>query len=139
MATDTTEPKIKRIVQISVLSIMLLIATYYGLRSYFHQLIDEEVHTKIEQYPPESLLKLRKQEKEMLEKGPFPIEKAKAFLAHHPREEAGEVIAPQPSTDLDPLKGWVQAPRPVPDFFPKSEQSTDPKAAPPLDSTTEKH
>lgn len=109
MATDNSPPKIRVILTIAFSSVVILGALNFVFRSYFQMMTDEAEHSHLR--PAEPLLKLREGEQKNLTTGALPIDKAMADLASKGRESDGfKDIAPQQSTDLGPMVGWLKAP-----------------------------
>ena len=114
MATDKTEPRVGLIFQIGGFSIVLLLAVHAALTSYFNFALQGEELRKFGEVKPVALLNLRAAEKDRLNAGAMPIDKAMEQVAHEGRKNAEPAIAPQPSKDVGPLSGWSKLPLEVP-------------------------
>jgi len=112
MATDNSPPKIRVILTIAFSSVVILGALNFVFRSYFQMMTEEAEHSHLR--PAEALIKLREGEQKNLTTGALPIDKAIAELAAKGRESDGfKDIAPQQSTDLGPMVGWIRTPNQV--------------------------
>lgn len=120
MATDKTEPKVKLIAGVAVLSIVFLVGVRFGLVSYFHMETDQEKYTKFGSMPHEERDKLREAEKQALANGPLPIDKAMQQLANQGRGD----MQPKPSKDMAALEGWRLMPRAVDSAAPPPAHET---------------
>jgi hypothetical protein len=114
MATENTEPKSGLILRVAVLAVVSLVGIRFALVSYYNANMDDELHRKVASVKSPQLVELRAQEQKALTGSALPIDKAMVLYATHPREMAGEALAPQPSTDTAALVGWMQRPRPLP-------------------------
>lgn len=114
MATDKSEPKIGMIAKVGVLAIATLIGTHEGLVAYFDHVAQAEEYRKVGSLKPEALMSVRADEKQRLETGPMPIQKAMQMLETKGRMSASPDIMPSASKDVAPLQGWSKLPAQVP-------------------------
>ena len=113
MATENSPPQIRTILTVAFSSVVILAALNYVFRSYFVMMTEEVEHDHLAK--PAELLKLREGEQRNLSTAPLPIGQAMQELASRGRTNyqafaAQADITPQPSNDLGPMVGWVQAP-----------------------------
>jgi hypothetical protein len=114
MATDKTEPRIGLIFKIGLLCIVLLIAVHVALTSYFNFAVQGEELRKFGEIKAVALINLRAAEKDRLNGGPMPIDKAMDQVSREGRKNAEAAIAPAQSKDVAPLSGWSKLPLEVP-------------------------
>jgi hypothetical protein len=114
MATDKTEPRTGLIFQIALLCIVLLAAVHASLTSYFNFAVQDEELRKYGEIKPVALLNLRAAEKDRLNGGSMPIDKAMEQVSREGRKNAEAAIAPAQSKDVAPLSGWTKLPLEVP-------------------------
>ena len=133
MAVDKTEPPIKVVIGIAVLSIGILITLRVLFVSYFNHAYGNREQSQMEQVIAHggwvaTASQVRQEEQRRL--GGLP-----AAMATIARGERPAVIAPQPSTDVAALQGWSQTPRELPRTAPAPTEpapapAPDPVAAP---------
>lgn len=132
LTADNSPPRNGLIAMYTLLSVMTLVGVKFMLDSYFHMMIDKvrAERSAIAALPvcapnaPESdvnvncrrgtsvmaeLQDMRAHEATMLEggQGAMPIEAAMTALAH---SRENPMVAPQPSTEMAPIKGWANIP-----------------------------
>lgn len=111
MATESSPPQIRTILTVAFSSVVILAALNYVFRSYFLMMTEEVEHAHLAK--PEELIKLREGEQRNLTTSPVPIAQAMQQLVARGRTNYAAFqtdIAPQQSTDLAPMVGWVRAP-----------------------------
>ncbi|HWL89656.1 MAG TPA: hypothetical protein VNO21_27825 [Polyangiaceae bacterium] len=108
MATDNSPPRIRLILTLAVGTVVTLFVLKFVFDSYFTEMMEREAKAKVAQ--PVELWKLREEESKKLSGGPLPIDKAISELSSKGRE-ASPLIAPQPSSDEQPITGWSQGTR----------------------------
>lgn len=133
MATDKSEPKVGMIAKIAVLCIATLIGVHEALVAYFDQVAQAEEYRKVGSEVPEALLNARADEKQRLDTGPLPIQKAMHVLEAKGRTGASPAIDPSASRDVAPLQGWAKLPLDVPS--PMMAPEPAPSAAPAASSS----
>lgn len=114
MATDKTEPRVGLIFKIGLFCTVLLMAVHAALTSYFNFALQGEELRKYGEIKPVALLNLRAAEKDRLNGGAMPIDKAMEQVSHEGRKNAEAAIAPVQSKDVAPLSGWSKLPLEVP-------------------------
>jgi hypothetical protein len=111
MATESSPPQIRTILTVAFSSVVILAALNYVFRSYFLMMTEEVEHAHLAK--PEELIKLREGEQRNLTTSPVPIAQAMQQLVARGRTNYAAFqtdIAPQQSTDLGPMVGWVRTP-----------------------------
>ena len=114
MATDKTEPRVGLIFKVGLFCIVLLMAVHASLTSYFNFALQGEEQRKFGDIKPLALINLRAAEKDRLNGGSMPIDKAMDQVAREGRKNAEAAIAPAQSKDVAPLSGWSKLPLEVP-------------------------
>jgi hypothetical protein len=114
MATDKTEPRVGLILKIGLFCIVLLMAVHASLTSYFNFALQGEELRKFGEIKHVALINLRAAEKDRLNGGSMPIDKAMEQVSHEGRKNAEPAIAPAQSKDVGPLSGWSKLPLEVP-------------------------
>jgi hypothetical protein len=114
MATDKSEPRVGLILKIGLAAVVTLIGVRAALSSYFDFAVQAEELRKFGEIKPTGLLSLRAQDKERLNAGAMPIDKAMEQLARQGRKSAAPDFAPIASKDMSALHGWVKMPAEVP-------------------------
>jgi hypothetical protein len=115
MASDKSDPRVGLILQVGVLAIVTLLGTRAFLQAYFDRAERAEIARKMG--TPDSLISLRAEEKQALNAGPVPIDKAMQMMAAKGRMNASPDIMPSASKDKAPLEGWTKLPGQVPPAF----------------------
>jgi len=115
MASDKSDPRVGLILQVGLLAIVTLLATRAVLQAYFDRIERAEITRKVG--TNDSLIDLRAEEKQQLNAGPMPIEKAMQALVTKGRMNASPDIMPSASKDKAPLEGWTKLPGQVPPAF----------------------
>lgn len=110
MAFDNTQPRVKLVIAIGVVSVVIFLVTALAVQSYYLRLREEEYQAKVATIPPEQLAALRQKE---AAKQPA-IDAAVQKLAAGGRMVGGALLAPQPSKDTSALYGWGERVRAVP-------------------------
>lgn len=129
MAADKSEPKVGMIAKVAVLCIATLIGVHEALVAYFDQVAQAEEYRKVGSAVPTALLNARADEKQRLETGSMPIEKAMEAIEAKGRMGASPDIAPSASRDVAPLQGWAKLPHEVPSPMMVPEPSAAPAAS----------
>ena len=109
MASDDTRPKVRMLFTIGVVAVFLLLGVKFMLDSYYLDMTETYEHTLI----PKTTLRDETKQKQLaaIEKpkaGYTAINVAMQTLASKGRDNASDVIKPEVSDDVDPLKGWAQ-------------------------------
>ena|ERR1700722_16015260 len=130
MASDKSDPRVGLILQVGVLAIVTLAVTHVVLSAYFDRMERAEVQRKVGS--PEALMSLRTDEKQRLNTGAMPIDKAMQMLIAKGRMNASPDIMPSASRDLAPLQGWTKLPGQVP----AAMTASAPEAVAPAPSTS---
>jgi hypothetical protein len=133
MATDKSEPRIGLIVSIGVIAIVTLGAVRTVLVSYFDHVALAEEYRKVGSLKPEALVNMRADEKQRLQSGAMPIDKAMQMLSTKGRMGASPDIMPSASKDTAPLQGWSKMPSEVPPAMTAS--APEPPPAPPASAS----
>lgn len=110
----TAGPRTGLVIQVGVTAVAILIAMHAGLVAYFDNQARAEEYRKIGSAQPEALMHVRADEKQRLNAGPMPIDKAMHMLDDRKRAGASPDIMPSASLDTAPLQGWVKLPSDVP-------------------------
>ncbi len=114
MASDDTRPKVRMLLTIGIVSLSFLFGVKFVLDSYYLTEVEGYEHTLL---PPTKLLDETRAEQHAAidngQNGSIPVSVAMQTLAQKGRDNASTVITPQPSDDIDPLKGWSKLKRDV--------------------------
>lgn len=130
MASDDSRPKVRMLLTIGVVSVSLLIGTKFILDSYYLDMTETFERGLLPK--TEQLDQLRANEHAAIEKGEhgnIPVSVAMQNLAQKGRDNAGDLISPKPSDDVDALKGWAKLKREV--HLPPQVTTTAPPELPP--------
>lgn len=114
MASDDSRPKVRMLLTIGVVSLCLLGGIKFVLDSYYLDMTETYEHTLLPR--PELLDQTRTEQHAALDKGEngnIPVSVAMQTLASKGRDNASPLVTPQPSDDIDPLKGWSKLKRDV--------------------------
>lgn len=131
MASDDTRPKVRMLFTIGIVAVSILAGVKFMLDSYYLDMTENYEKTLLPK--TEELEKLRAKEKAQIEKGErgnIPVSVAMQQLAQKGRDNASPLITPQPSDDVDPLKGWSKLAREV-HLPPQATSATPEQPAPP--------
>jgi hypothetical protein len=112
MASDDTTPKVRMLLTIGVVAVSLLLGVKFVLDSYYLDQTEGYEHSLLPK--TELLTQTRTEQHAALDKGEsgnIPVSVAMQTLASKGRDNASAVITPEPSEDVDPLKGWAKLPR----------------------------
>lgn len=107
MASDDSRPKVRMLLTIGVVAVSLLIGTKFILDSYYLDMTESFEHGLLPK--TEQLDQIRAEEHANIDKaehGNIPVSVAMQNLAQKGRDNAGDLISPKPSDDIDALKGW---------------------------------
>jgi hypothetical protein len=115
MATESSEPRIKLILQLAGVALVTLFAVHGFLNAYYDRMAKAEELRKLGGAPAEALTSLRTDEKARLTSGAMPIDQAMKALTEKGRMAVSPAIAPAISKDLAPLQGWSKLPGEVPE------------------------
>jgi hypothetical protein len=99
---------------IGVVAVSLLVATKFVLDSYYLDMTEAYEHSMLPK--TEQLDQTRADQTAAIEKGEhgnIPVSVAMQTLAQKGRDNASPLITPQPSDDIDAMKGWVKLKREV--------------------------
>ena len=113
--SDPSDPRVGLILQVGLLAIVTLMATRAVLQAYFDRMERAEITRKIG--TNDSLISLRAEERQQLNAGPMPIDKAMQTLVAKGRMNTSPDIMPSASKDKAPLEGWTKLPGQVPPAF----------------------
>ena len=105
MAHDITEPRNRTILVFTIISLLALIVLVPFFHTYFIEMTEGQGAARIAEAPPTARDATFATERQHLETGPMPIERAMRDLASRGRD-ASPVIAPAPSDDVAALSGW---------------------------------
>ena len=109
---ETKNPKTRLLFTILILAVFTFIGIKFGLDSYWS--IQKNAYAE-EILPPNAEINdLRAKQKKDLESSPTPINAAMQQLATRGRNTDPN-ITPQPSNDLDPLRGWSKLKKDIPE------------------------
>lgn len=108
MASDDSRPKVRMLLTVGIVSVFILLGLKFLLDSYYYDMTETYEHSLL---PKTELLdKTRADQRAALEaqNGTIPVSVAMQTLASKGRDNASPAITPQPSDDIDALKGWAQ-------------------------------
>src|SRR5215472_18335876 len=105
MPHDKSPPQTGLILKGAVLAIGTLLAVHGALVTYFDHYAQAEERRKFGEATPEQLINLRAYEKDQLNGGRVPIDKAMQDLVVRGRTASPD-ITPSESKDIAPLQGW---------------------------------
>jgi len=114
MASDDSRPKVRMLLTIGVVAVSLLIGTKFILDSYYLDMTESFEHGLLPK--TEQLDQTRTEQRAAIDKGEngnIPVSVAMQNLAQKGRDNAGDLISPKPSDDVDALKGWTRLKREV--------------------------
>jgi len=109
MASDDSRPKVRMLLTIGVVAVSLLIGTKFILDSYYLDMTESFEHGLLPK--TEQLDQTRAEQRAAIDKGEngnIPVSVAMQNLAQKGRDNAGDLISPKPSDDVDALKGWTR-------------------------------
>ncbi len=109
MATDHTPPRSQLIVLYGVLSVLVLVALKFVLDSYYTNLTDAQVASKVLKVPARELKAIMAEQRRQLQAGVMSIDHAKLLYIKEGRMGLS-ALSPQASTDPRPLAGWNHFP-----------------------------
>jgi hypothetical protein len=99
---------------IGIVSVALLVGVKFVLDSYYLDMTENYEHGMLPK--TEQLDQTRTEQHAAIEKGEngnIPVSVAMQGLAQKGRDNAGDLISPKPSDDIDALKGWSRLKREV--------------------------
>jgi len=114
MASDDSRPKVRMLLTIGVVAVSLLIGTKFILDSYYLDMTESFERGLLPK--TEQLDQIRADQRAAIDKGEhgnIPVSVAMQNLAQKGRDNAGDLISPKPSDDVDALKGWAKLKREV--------------------------
>ena len=114
MASDDSRPKVRMLFTIGVVAVSLLVGTKFILDSYYVDMVENYEHGMLPK--TEQLDQIRADQRGAIDKGEngnIPVSVAMQTLAQKGRDNASPLITPQPSDDIDALKGWSKLKREV--------------------------
>lgn len=114
MASDDSRPKVRMLLTIGVVAVSLLVGTKFILDSYYVDMVENYEHGMLPK--TEQLDQIRADQRGAIDKGEngnIPVSVAMQGLAQKGRDNAGDLISPKPSDDVDALKGWSKLKRDV--------------------------
>lgn len=103
---EDTRPRNDIIVLVTILSVVALLAYAWGVTSYFTELSEDEVRSKVLTRGHEVAAQAEAEAQKALQSGPVTIDEAMRMLAEEGRD-ADPVIKPSASNQVDPLYGWA--------------------------------
>jgi hypothetical protein len=104
MAFEDSTPKVRMLLTIGIVSVLLLVGIKFVLDSYYLDMT--ETYEKSLLPKTELLDKTRAEQRAALDNGAIPVSVAMQQLAAKGRDNASTDITPQPTDDVDALKGW---------------------------------
>src|SRR6185295_3876373 len=107
MASDDSRPKVRMLLTIGIVSVALLVGVKFVLDSYYLDMTEAYEHGMLPN--TEQLDQIRADQRAVIDKGEngnLPVSVAMQGLAQKGRDNAGDLISPKPSDDIDALKGW---------------------------------
>jgi hypothetical protein len=114
MASDDSRPKVRMLLTIGIVSVFLLLGVKFVLDSYYLDMTESYEHSLL---PKAELLDQTRAEQRAAindgQNGAIPVSVAMQTLASKGRDNASSAITPQPSDDIDALKGWAKLKRDV--------------------------
>jgi len=135
MAFDDSRPKIRMLLTIGIVAVFLLLGIKFVLDSYYLDMTEGYEKTLL---PKAELLdQTRTEQRATIEKGDngaIPVSVAMQTLTSKGRDNASTGITPQPSDDIDALKGWAKLKRDV--NLPPQVMTTTLPAPPMMDAGT---
>jgi hypothetical protein len=99
---------------IGIVAVFLLVGVKFVLDSYYLDMTEGYEHSMLPK--TEQLDQIRAEEHAVIDKGEngnIPVSVAMQHLAQKGRDNAGDLISPKPSDDIDALKGWTRLKRDV--------------------------
>ena len=114
MATDQSAPRTGIIAAFMLLTIGALFGVQIALTNFYAKTMAEAKRRVVS--APREIRNLRARDERVLSGGGegknawMNIDRAKELVAMHPRTALSD-ITPGPSTDVDPLKGWMKMPK----------------------------
>jgi len=109
LRADNTQPRNGMIALYTLASVAALIALKPLFDSYFDSMISTEVQEKVLSQPAVELEAIHERERVLLDETGVPMDRVRAQLARG-RQAGPALIAPQPSTAVDAIKGWSSLP-----------------------------
>jgi hypothetical protein len=106
MAHDKTPERNNLIFFYTVLSVVTLIALGFVFTSYFNIETERVVTINVRERPAADRERLHREQRDELQKGPVPIDRAMDMLA---RQGRAPLVQPVPSRDMAALEGWNAA------------------------------
>lgn len=107
---ETKNPKTRLLFTLLILAVFAFVGIKFALDSYWS--MTTEAFADEIRPPPTELNDLRAKQKKDLESSPTPIAVAMQDMANKGRGSS-ELITPQQSADLDPLRGWSKTKKEV--------------------------
>ncbi len=131
MASDDSRPKIRMLLTIGIVAVFILVGIKFVLDSYY---LDMTEGYEKQLLPKTELLdKTRAEQRATIDNGQngaIPVSVAMQTLAAKGRDNASVAITPQPSDDIEPLKGWAKLKRDV--HLPPQITTAAPPPPPPM-------
>jgi hypothetical protein len=136
MASEDSRPKIRMLLTIGIVSVLLLLGIKFVLDSYYYDMTESYEHTLL----PKTVLldETRTQQRAAINdgtNGAIPVSIAMQTLASKGRDNASTAITPQPSDDIDALKGWAKLKKDV--HLPPQVLTTSAPTPPPPPAMTD--
>ncbi len=125
LRADNTQPRNGMIALYALAAVTALIALKPVFDSYFESMISTEVQSKVLSQPAVELDAIHERDRVLLDETGVPMDRVFGQLARG-RQAGPALIAPQPSTAVDAIKGWSHLP---PFVHTANPQAVDPAIA----------
>ena len=109
LRADDTQPRNRLIAFYTALVVLTLLLLKPLFDSYFESMYSSETSVKVLTQPAVELEAIRERERVLLEERGVPLDRVFSQLARG-RQASPAIIAPQPSTAVDAIKGWQGLP-----------------------------
>jgi hypothetical protein len=109
LRADDTQPRNRLIAFYTALVVLVLLLLKPLFDSYFESMYSSETSVKVLTQPAVELEAIRERERVLLEERGVPLDRVFSQLARG-RQASPAIIAPQPSTAVDAIKGWQGLP-----------------------------
>ena len=109
LRADNTQPRNRLIAFYTALVVVTLVLLKPLFDSYFESMFTNETSVKVLTQPAVELEAIHARERVLLEERGVPMDRVFAQLARG-RQAAPALVAPQPSTAVDAIKGWSALP-----------------------------
>jgi hypothetical protein len=109
LRADDTQPRNRLIAFYTALVVLVLLLLKPLFDSYYESMYSSETSVKVLTQPAVELEAIRERERVLLEERGVPLDRVFSQLARG-RQASPAIIAPQPSTAVDAIKGWQGLP-----------------------------